>query len=247
MASLRMPDHLRSLADDERRLFASRISKSLAEQPLTLETSAHRERVAALLRQIGEVSFYDLLSIGPAAPVPEIHQAYEKLARIVHPQHAARLGLEGKEGVLEVLFERATQAYLTLTHPERRKEYDRELGPEGQGAATVRTRAEENRERARQCYVRASSLAAAEEFHFAIELAREATRIDPRAEYFALLGDLLAKNDRWLLQSAECYTRALALGGPADVLTASLHQVRQQIDVLNGRNRDEPASGRRKR
>jgi tetratricopeptide (TPR) repeat protein len=243
----RMSDHRRSLSDDEQRLFATRIAKSLAEQPLTIDPSAHRERVAGLLRQMGGLSHYDLLAIGPTAPAPEIHQAYERLARLVHPDNAARLGLGGKESVLEVLFERATQAYLILSHPERRKDYDRELGPETTRGGQAPTRAEANRNRARQLFTRASALAASEEYHFATELAREATRIDPRAEYFALLGDLLAKNERWRLQAVECYTRALALGGPADVLTASLQQLKAEIDGVGGEATDERPSGRRKR
>src|SRR6185295_7461719 len=97
-----MPDHHRNLSADEHRLFAARIAKSLAEEPLTLDPNAHRERVASLLRQMGELTHYDLLAIGPTAPPPEIHQAYERLARLVHPDNAARLGLAGKESVLEV-------------------------------------------------------------------------------------------------------------------------------------------------
>src|SRR5436309_5126152 len=101
---------------DELRIFAERIARRLAERPLDLDPDFHRERVAGLLRQAGEASFYQLLDLPPTAAAQEVHEAYDQVARLVHPANAPRLGLEGREAVLEVLFERLTQAYLNLSH-----------------------------------------------------------------------------------------------------------------------------------
>src|SRR6185369_6686467 len=114
------------LSEEELRLFSDRIAASLAQRPVYLAVPVHRERVAELLRQVGEASFYDLLGVDPAAPALKVHEGYERTARLVHAAHAERLGLAGREGVLEVLFERVTEAYLTLSNPDRRKRYDRE-------------------------------------------------------------------------------------------------------------------------
>src|SRR3954452_12523807 len=92
--------------EEELRAFSERIARRLAERPLhDLDAGFHQERVAALLRRAGEARFYPLLCMPPTATAQEIHEAYDQVARLVHPINAPRLGLEGREGVLEMLFE----------------------------------------------------------------------------------------------------------------------------------------------
>jgi curved DNA-binding protein CbpA len=224
-------DLLAHLSPEELRLFSGRIAHSLDERPLDLDQTAHRERVAGLLRQVGDASLYDLLTLDRRAAVQEIHQAYERLARIVHPHHALRLGLAGREGVLELLFERATHAYLVLSDPEQRKRYDRELSPEPPGVADAAARAQEAREVARRYFERAASLSEAGDFHFAVELLRQAARTDPRPEYSALLGRLQARNQRWLRRAADSLRRAIALGADDPELPAALAGVLGRIEA----------------
>jgi curved DNA-binding protein CbpA len=220
---------------EELRLFSERVHRSLLERPIELAATEHREKVAGLLRQLGELSHYQLLAVAASASTPEVHEGYERVARLVHPSHAHRLGLDGREGVLEVIFEQATQAYLILSHPERRKEYDRELDPEAWARPMARKpRAEEVRERARGYYNRAMSYAAAEDYHFGVELLREAVRLDPRPEYFALLGELQAKNSNWLHHAAESYRQALAIGGADPALEAALQRVQDRLAGVAG-------------
>jgi curved DNA-binding protein CbpA len=228
-----MSDSLHRVSPEELGLFSERIARSLAERPLDLELEEHREQVAALLREVGGASFYELLAVGPTSSPEKVHEGYERIARTVHPSHAPGLGLEGHEGVLEVLFERATAAYITLSHPGRRRDYDRELGPNAWPASgTGPSRAEENRARARAYFARASAYAAKDEFHFAIELLREAVRIDPQAKYYALLGDLQTRNQNWLRHAADSYARALEIGGPDPDVEAAMARVRRHIDDL---------------
>ena len=106
---------------DELRAFSARIAQRLGERPLDLDPDFHRERVAGLMRQAGEATFYQLLDLPPTAAAQEIHEAYDLISRLVHPANAPRLGLVGREGVLEMLFEQLTQAYLNLSQPERRR------------------------------------------------------------------------------------------------------------------------------
>jgi curved DNA-binding protein CbpA len=221
------------LSDEELRLFSDKIARRLSERPLDLDPAAHRERVAGLLRQTGEASFYQLLGIVPTAATQEVHEAYDRMACLVHPANAQRLDLVGREGILEMLFERITQAYLTLFQPDRRKMYDRELPPTAWSASWAPAsgrRKEEAREMAQRYYERASVLAEAEEFHFAIELLQQAVRADAKPEYFALLGKLQAKNPRWLRAASESLRRAMELGSRDPELAAALDEVHNRLE-----------------
>jgi curved DNA-binding protein CbpA len=218
--------------DDELRIFSQKIERRLAEHPVDLDPEAHRERVAGLLRQVGEASFYQLLGLPPTAAAQEVHEAYEQVARLVHPANALRLGLVSREAVLEVLFERLTAAYLNLSHPERRKAYDRGLSADTWSAVArpePARRQEEARDVAESYHKRALELIATDDYYLAIELLREAVRIAPQAELYALLGRLQSKNPRWLRASAESLQQALALGSKDDGLSAALHEVEERL------------------
>src|SRR5258708_11654392 len=228
-----MHDRLRAVTPHELALFSERIGRSLAERPLEVGVPEHREGVAALVRDVGGAGFSQLLAVGPTASPEQVHEAYERLARLVHPAHAPYLGLQGREGVLEVLFERATAAYVTLSHPGRRRDYDREIGPAGWLDATPgKSRAEENRDRARGYFNRAAAYLEKEDYHFAIELLREAVRIDPQAKYYVTLAEAQTKNRHWLRHAADSYVKALELGGPDSQVEEALAAVRQRMDDL---------------
>lgn len=215
------------LTGEELRLFSERISRSLAERPQELAFDAHRERIASLLREMGEATYYELLGIEPTASALEVHEGFERTARLVHPQNAARLGLDGREGALEVLFERATEAYLTLSAIDRRKQYDRELGPRLwtiRRPAPVVSRTEE----AARLYERARALAATEQIYSAIELLRQAVRTAPKAESLALLGRLEARNPHWLRAAEQHLEQALGLSPRTSGLAEALQEVREK-------------------
>ncbi|HEV7785143.1 MAG TPA: DnaJ domain-containing protein [Thermoanaerobaculia bacterium] len=220
--------------DEELRLFLERIGRRLADQPPDLDPEAHRQRVAGMLRDVGDASFYHLLSIPSTARAQEVHEAYDQIARLVHPANAGRLGLAGREGVLEMLFERLTLAYLTLIQTDRRKVYDRDLDPEVWGAAAFGAAPEQRREEVRAVaqgyYQRAMELVAGHDYHLAIELLQQAVRIDDsRPEYLILLGTLQAKNSRWLRVAAENLERAVKLGSRDTELPALLARVRERL------------------
>ena len=217
---------LRRLSEEELRLFSDRIAATLADRPLDLPVKEHRERVASLLRRMGEATLYDLLEIDPTSPLLMVHEGYERVARMVHSENAKRLELMGREGVLEVLFERVTGAYLTLSDPDGRKRYDREQPSRLRDAPPV-SRADE----AQRLYDKARVLAAAEELHAAIELLREAVRTTPKADYLALLGLLQTKNPHWLRHAEEHLRRAIAQGSQDPSLPGALAEVRRRIET----------------
>jgi curved DNA-binding protein CbpA len=218
-------------SEEEIRIFSERIAGRLAEQPLELDPTAHREEVAGVLRKFGDATHYELLGIAPTASAMEVHAAFEAVGRLVHPANAPRLGLTGKEALLELLFESVTQAYLCLSSPERRKPYDRELGPSAWTAAvpSSRSREVEAREMARRYFERAVAMVDAEEFFPAIELIEQAVRNDPRGEYYAMLGRLEAKNPLWLRRAAASLRRAVELGAGDPGLRSALAEVEERL------------------
>lgn len=218
------------LTDEEYRLFSDRVGRGLKERPLVVLPKEHREQVADLLRQLGEATHYHLLGIDPGSGAREVHEAYDRVARLVHPHNARRLGLEGREGVLQLLFERATLAYLTLSDMERRKAYDREAGPARWTALRTSQAAKaSNQEEARRCLEQARSLAEAEDFHSAIELLRTAVLLAPSHESVSLLGLLLAKNPQWSDEAIEMLERAEEMGTADPAVPEVLRELRETL------------------
>lgn len=192
--------------------FERRIGGSLADKPLEIEREQHRELLGSLLGRMGEMTYFEMLAVTAQSSDEEIHKAYFELGRLVHPSHAQGLGLGGKEGAFRVLFERATDAYLTLNDPERKLEYLREMGPSPQhvsGGPSGESRDHEKQEVAKEHYERALILADRQDFHSAIQLLEQAVKVDPQAEYLTLLGDCQAENPQWLDRAAFNYRKAL--------------------------------------
>ena len=178
----------------------------------------HKERVTVLLRGLGERNFYELLELDVSATPEEIHSAYMRLARLTHPSHQTVLSLQRPEG-LELLFERATEAYLTLSDGDRSRQYLEVVGPQLRIKNTGPTgveRVREERALAQRQYLSAQELVIREEFHFAMELLQQAVRASPRAEYYTLLAECAEHNPQWAGKAILYYKLALELT-PQDV------------------------------
>jgi tetratricopeptide (TPR) repeat protein len=188
-----------------------RIAEDLEARPLRLMVGEHRDRVGKLLGRFGALDYYELLEVAPGATDDEVHRGFVELARLVHPSHAARLELHSGAGVLSVLFDRAVEAYLTLSDPRKRIAYNTAAGVTGMKSRKPAEELERERIRnARRSYELASELAVAEDMHFAVELLKQAVEADPRAEYFALLATCQARNENWRAQAAENARQAIA-------------------------------------
>ncbi len=211
--------------------FSQRIESSLAERPPAIERQEHRNKVAGLLGSLGTMNFFELLGVGAGASQDEIHGAYMNLARVVHPRHAPHLELEGKEAGLQLLFERATEAYLTLSDEERSRAYLQEIGGlDTVGAPSAEDRQVELDKLAEQNYKRASALEMRGDYHFAIELVQQAARTSPRPEYLALLGRCQAQNPRWLDKAEDSFLKALELGSDDPDIRVELAKVYEAQD-----------------
>ena len=193
------------------RTFSDRIAKDLERDPLEISAEEHRNELAELLANLGSLDHYRLLSIDPRDGTEAVFPAYNRLARLVHPSHASRLGLEGKEDAVRVLFERATEAYLTLSEPRRRASYNTMAGIQTGPSVGEAQRLEEKKTMARQNYRRALTCISEMDYSLAVDLLREAARLDPQPEYFARMGIAQSKNPHWKEQAIRSFERAVEL------------------------------------
>ena len=193
-----------------------RIREDLDESPPTRDSQHLRREIAELLPRAGAVGLYEFLGISVGATTGEVTHAFIELGRRIHPSLAGWVDLP--EAVLRLLFEHAAHAYLVLSDPLRRKEYDREhpTRPEPE-LRSEEELAEVRREMARRSFRRAQSLMRAEQYHYVVELMREAVQWDPRPESLALLAEAQAMNPKWREAALENLQHAarLAPGDPA--------------------------------
>ncbi len=109
------------------------------------------------------------------------------------------------------MFEKATEAYLTLSDPRRRASYNTVAGVHVEVEVGQEQRDEEKRAIAEQNYRRAASCLSQMDFSLAVDLLKEAARMDPQPEYFARLGLAQSKNPNWHRHAVESYGRAVDL------------------------------------
>lgn len=210
--------------------FLERIAESLDAEPVDTDPEAHRREIARFVSEAGERDHYRLLEIDADAADGDVLAAFERRARHFHPRHAARLGLAGKEATLRLLFERATDAYLTLSDPLRRSSYDTLIGHHREIEIGDEQRAHEKRAIARQHFLRGSSALAEMDYSTAVDLLKEAARVDPKPEYFARLAQAQAKNPRWRRHAVESYGKALELKEDDAGLHLGLAAVLEAVD-----------------
>ena len=75
------------------------------------------------MKDTGEETYYVRLGLHPSASVGEIRQMYRELSLRCHPDTTAL-----EVSVAQVEFQLLSEAYATLSHPERRLQYDLMIG-----------------------------------------------------------------------------------------------------------------------
>jgi tetratricopeptide (TPR) repeat protein len=213
---VRAPDEAPTLAHDSGLLklvdmLRARIGASLRERPLGLLDDALQRRLETLARRASTMGHYELLGVEPAADESEIQAAFERLARLVHPSHAERPGVQLSPAELSGLFERAVAAMRTLGDPLLRASYDT-----GHGVSRVTEQDSSDRrlevaELARRAFDQASYEERNGDLHSALVLYERAAALAPRAEHWLALARLQAKNPSWSSRTLESYRRALEL------------------------------------
>jgi curved DNA-binding protein CbpA len=219
---------VRPLAPGLAERLSTRIAESLLRDPLSGDAADQRREVAGLLSRLGSLDHYELLGVTPLANDREVHEAFERLGRTVHPLNAERLRWIGHEGVLRLLFERATSAYAVLSDPVRRTEYNREAGIALGVEVTGERRQKEVEQLASQLYERASQLAEREDYFLAVELLRQAIAHQPRSDYYALLGRIQRRNPKWLREAQDSFRRAIQLAPDDAELRVELARLQER-------------------
>jgi tetratricopeptide (TPR) repeat protein len=191
---------------------SNRFARNLREEPLALKPEVFRSRVAELFAGLGAMNHYELLDLDSSAPVELVQSKYELLARQVHPANEAAYGLTGLKPMLDLLFERATQGYLVLSDPERRRQYNQSQAIDlSASQVTGAEREVESKDLARSYFDQAQALVARGDFHYAVELLQLAAKLDRRSEYLLALARVEIKNPKWLERAVDTCRAALEL------------------------------------
>lgn len=206
------PNASQALNTELIRKLSERFERDLRDEPLKLPLEEFRRRISDLLSRLGGMNAYELLDVETSAPSESVQAKYEELARLSHPANEANYGLTGLSPMLTMLFERATEAYLTLSDPERRRRYNEAQEIEISASSVTGARREaEQQQLARQYHDQAQAMAARGDYHFAVELLGLAVKIDRRVDYFLALARIQAKNPRWMQRAVDSCRAALEL------------------------------------
>ena len=96
-----------------------------AATALDPETEALRRDIESLAGKLGKLDHYAVLGLDLGAQTGEIKKAYFKAAKRYHPDSLVRKGLAGLEEKAARVFGRVSEAFETLTNPDKKSAYDR--------------------------------------------------------------------------------------------------------------------------
>jgi tetratricopeptide (TPR) repeat protein len=188
---------------------SNRFARNLKEEPLALSPEEFRARVAELFAGLGAMTYYELLDVEPASAVELVQSKYELVARQVHPANEAAYGLTGLKPMLELLFERATQGYLVLSDPERRRQYNQSQAIDLSASQSPVPSVKSSRKTSPGSTSTGAGVGGARDFHYAIELLQLAAKLDRRSEYLLTLARVETKNPKWLDRAVDTCRAAL--------------------------------------
>jgi len=100
-------------------------AEAAAPADLDPETAALRDDIETLAAKLGKLDYYAVLGLDASANTAMIKKAYFKAAKRYHPDALARKGLAGLEEKAARVFGRVSEAFETLTDPDKRAGYDR--------------------------------------------------------------------------------------------------------------------------
>ncbi len=199
--------------------------------PSDLETR-FRDGIVARHAAMKFGSFYDCLGIEPAASDKRIRQAYEDVLDTLEPDLSFANELEDIGKRMRAVRASLTEAYETLSDPERRRAYDRSLSSTSSDATnaadvlsslTVAAKAQaanppaaktspKAAQEAELYFLEANRHWQAGDYFDAVASINEAVRLNPdKANYHRVLARWLAENPSCIEAAREHFERAIAL------------------------------------
>jgi tetratricopeptide (TPR) repeat protein len=159
-------------------------------------------------------NYYELLGLDSEATVDEVEPAYQRLARLYHPDQQYRKGMEELSGELEELVGRVTEAYTILSDDSRRWEYDLSLATVmgGPGAAPRKVQKPKDAAGAKEAFSKGIDSFKKREFESATVHFKEAVRLDAsNATYFSHLALALLQRPKREAEAEEAMLAAIEL------------------------------------
>ena len=95
-----------------------------------------RRNIAAYYKKTKGKNHWEVLGLTVNASDADIKKAYFELAKVFHTDAFTGQNLGKMEDLLQVVFNRITEAYQCLLNPEQRQEYERKMDMEAKGMAT---------------------------------------------------------------------------------------------------------------
>ncbi len=102
-----------------------RATEARSSAPLDAEMAALRDDIERLAAALGKLDHYAVLGLEASAEGAAIKKAYFNAAKRYHPDSLARKGLADLEEKAARVFGRVSEAFETLTDPDKKAAYDR--------------------------------------------------------------------------------------------------------------------------
>ncbi len=156
--------------------------QELLAQAVEIEDDFKQE-ILFVAAQLDDVTYYELLGVSPDAGRRDLRASYFKMSKRYHPDRFFRKVLGDFEPLIERIFRRITGAYQTLSHRQKRAEYDASLANPVPTEDTSTQAEEENRkrelafqlmsQRAQDALVEGNLVTAVRDFRKALSLKRD--------------------------------------------------------------------------
>jgi len=158
------------------------------------EAGTGPEAIRRAYEELEGKDHYAVLGVGRDASPIEIKKAYFRLAKTYHPDRHHEAGMEALHEMLEALFDRLTQAYDALSHPQSRRGYDESQAFQRHPPSKVKpAEAKQRTQQASEQGKRGEAALLAGNLKEAIYCLEWAVKQDEsKARYHALLGQAMA-------------------------------------------------------
>jgi curved DNA-binding protein CbpA len=156
---------------------------------------------------------YEVLGLDSEASQEEIESAYQRLARLYHPDGQFTPGMEKLAGELGELFAKVSEAYAILSNDSRRWEYDLSLATVmTDGAPVSKKKKPRDAGRAKDAFTEGIESFKKKDFEAATVHFKEATRLDSsNASYFSYMALALLQRPRREAEAEEAMLTAVEL------------------------------------